>query len=653
MNPYSLRTMIRDPNVFIGRSAELHDIYTLLSSSQSCSIVGPRRIGKSSLLYHLVRPESYTPHLPNADTFVLAFMDLQELAGLGADDFFYTAVERLNRAGAGRLAADPERDGTMSAFRRMLARATDAGLRLVLCCDEFEMLSQNSRFNADFFAYLRGLCSNYNLALVTSSRASLYDLCHQGNLQTSQFWNIFVERALGLMPDDEAHTLVAGPFERAGAASELINDAVRFVLDLAGTHPLFIQIAGYHLFEALENAGGEALDVEAITLRFQEESHPHYAYAWSQLDEIEQSTLLGVLRGVELGESIQVEPALFHRLKRSAAINGSPESPRLISSGWRAFLGAQSHMNQATIRPPMVVTPPKLDDELTAKSQVRSVLVPPAHDHSFEPYQIGRYRVEALLGRGGQAAVFRGHDPMFKRDVAIKVLPAEFLNNPIHRARFEREAQTIASLEHLAIVPVYDFGEMDEQLYFVMRYMPHGSLVDQLKHGSLSLEDSARIISRMASALDEAHAHGIVHRDLKPGNILFDQYGNAFLSDFGIARLAQSSGTATYTGIVGTPAYMSPEQVTGEREVDGRSDVYALGVILFEMLAGRPPYDADTPSGLMLKHVNEPVPDVLAHNPDLPQGLKPVLAHALAKNPDHRYPTGGEFATVLAALIRE
>jgi uncharacterized protein len=189
MNPYSLRTMIRDPNAFMGRAAELHDIYTLLASSQSCSIVGPRRIGKSSLLYHLTHPSVYEGYLQQTEAFVIGFADLQELAGLGTEDFFYMAVERLQRAGQGRLQADPERDGTMSAFRRFLARATDAGMRLVLCCDEFEMLSQNPRFNADFFAYLRGLCSNYNLALVTSSRVSLYDLCHQGNLQTSQFWN--------------------------------------------------------------------------------------------------------------------------------------------------------------------------------------------------------------------------------------------------------------------------------------------------------------------------------------------------------------------------------------------------------------------------------------------------------------------------------
>lgn len=176
----------------------------------------------------------------------------------------------------------------------------------------------------------------------------------------------------------------------------------------------------------------------------------------------------------------------------------------------------------------------------------------------------GRYVIKNEIGRGGMATVYHAYDPLFERDVAIKVLPREFLHDPQFRTRFEREAKMIASLEHPAIVPVYDFGDDDGQPFIVMRYMSGGSLADRINQGIIPLQEVAATITRLAPALDAAHAKGIVHRDLKPGNILYDQYDNAFLSDFGIARLIQTT-PATLTGgaILGTPAYMSPEQVQG------------------------------------------------------------------------------------------
>ena len=172
--------------------------------------------------------------------------------------------------------------------------------------------------------------------------------------------------------------------------------------------------------------------------------------------------------------------------------------------------------------------------------------------------KIGRYEIERELGRGGMAVVLLARDPAMKRQVAVKVLPRQFTFDPQFRARFQREAEVIAALEHPAIVPIYDFGEYDDQPYIVMRYMPGGSLADRLKRGALPLAEAARIFTRLASALDEAHARGIIHRDLKPGNILFDQRGDPYISDFGIAKLAETSTTFTGSAIIGTPAYMSP-----------------------------------------------------------------------------------------------
>lgn len=250
------------------------------------------------------------------------------------------------------------------------------------------------------------------------------------------------------------------------------------------------------------------------------------------------------------------------------------------------------------------------------------------------------------------ATVYKAYDPRFEREVALKVLPREMLHEKQFRVRFEREAKTIAALEHPAIVPVYDVGEEDGQPYFVMRFMTGGSLQDVVARGPVALAECARIFARLAPALDDAHAKGIIHRDLKPGNILFDRAGEPYISDFGIAKIAQTQGTTVTGGaIIGTPAYMSPEQAQGE-QIDGRSDIYALGVILYEMLTGAQPYQATTPMAVVVKHITDPIPHILDANADLPAALEPVVEKAMAKNPDQRFSSAGEFSMALAAVTR-
>src|SRR5215212_7187617 len=248
----------------------------------------------------------------------------------------------------------------------------------------------------------------------------------------------------------------------------------------------------------------------------------------------------------------------------------------------------------------------------------------------MQPEKIGIYEVKSELGRGGMATVYRAYDP-----------------------RFEREAKIIAQLEHSAIVPVYDVGEADGQPYFVMRYMNGGSLSDRIKAGGLTIEEAIKILSAIAPALDEAHSKGIVHRDIKPSNILFDKRGNPYISDFGIAKLSQAqAGNVTGSAIIGTPAYMAPEQAQGE-DVDGRADIYALGIILFEMLTGKQPYEADTPMAVAIKHITDPVPHIRNTNPQLPEAIDAIIQKAMAKNRNERFATALEMTTALGDVARD
>src|SRR5215208_2412516 len=271
----------------------------------------------------------------------------------------------------------------------------------------------------------------------------------------------------------------------------------------------------------------------------------------------------------------------------------------------------------------------------------------------MSPVIVGRYKVKSELGLGGMATVYRAFDPISNREVAIKVLPPEMLHNLLTRARFKRELKLIASLEHPAIVPVYDVGgEDNHQPYFVMRYMSGGSLTEMIKKGRFSLRDAALVIERLAAALDHAHSRGVIHRDIKPDNVLFDTSNNPYLSDFGVAKFTETLVSATGREVIGTPAYISPEQALGEN-VDHRADVYGLGAMLYEMLTGERPFGKETVIGLALQHVNDPVPNILNLRPDLPGEVDVIIKTAMAKNRENRYDTALELAHELNKVAYE
>jgi len=250
------------------------------------------------------------------------------------------------------------------------------------------------------------------------------------------------------------------------------------------------------------------------------------------------------------------------------------------------------------------------------------------------------------------ATVYKAYQPSMDRYVAIKVLPAVLSRDPAFPKRFRREAKIVAKLEHKHILPVHDYGEQEGLTYLVMRYVEAGTLKDQLAAAQLDLPAIYRIIAQVGAALDYAHRLGVIHRDVKPSNVLIDSQGDAYLTDFGLARIVESSEQLTKTGVgVGTPAYMAPEQGQGLK-IDHRSDVYSLGVMLYEMVTGQVPYQAETPIAIVLKHITAPLPLPRQIVPDLPEEVERVILKALAKNPDDRFQTVREMVEALDLAVR-
>jgi len=265
---------------------------------------------------------------------------------------------------------------------------------------------------------------------------------------------------------------------------------------------------------------------------------------------------------------------------------------------------------------------------------------------------LGKYEIVGLIGQGGMATVYKAYQREIDRHVALKVLPPHPGQDPQYVERFRLEARTVARLQHPHILPLYDYGHQDDILYLVTAYVEGGSLGDRIRYGPMPLTDVDHVLRQVSSALDYAHKNGMIHRDIKPDNILLDKEGNVLLADFGIVKLAESDANLTATGgMIGTPAYMSPEQGQG-LPVSPATDVYSLGVVVFEMITGQQPYTADTGLQIVLKHITEPIPSIIEIRPDVPSAVDLVLQRALAKDSRDRYPTGGEFAVDFAKAVQ-
>jgi len=268
-----------------------------------------------------------------------------------------------------------------------------------------------------------------------------------------------------------------------------------------------------------------------------------------------------------------------------------------------------------------------------------------------------RYVIEEMLGQGGMSAVYKATDPNLKRVVAVKVIHSHLSTDSDFVKRFEEEAASVAQLRHPGIIQVHDFNRDDDTYYMVLEFVPGETIQDHLKR----LNDqgrklsSAKAIEYMASicdAVDYAHQRGMIHRDIKPANLMLNTLGQAILMDFGIAKIVGSQRHTATGAVVGTAMYMSPEQIRGEQP-DRRTDIYSLGVTLFEMVSGRPPFEADSAMTLMMMHMHDPVPNVKNLNPDVPDALVTVINKALAKDPNDRYQTAAQMAAALRNVLSQ
>ncbi|MCB8920543.1 MAG: protein kinase [Ardenticatenaceae bacterium] len=639
-NPFFNRHRITDPAYFFGREREIEALYSAIATRQCRSIVGERKMGKSSLLSHLADPATLQHHGFNPEQYVFVYIDLEGMANITYDEFWPEVLDRMEMAlpeqasNLRDMVADMalQSEVRFMQVRRLLRRVDRAGLTVVLMLDEFESLASNVAFNASFYGELRSLAGEIGVVYITASKRSLYDLTYQhADTLSSPFFNIFSEEPLGLLPHKEAVLLLGKLALRGQEPRPFTPTQIEEMIRLAGPHPFFLQLAGYYLY-AHENGQADDTVPDKVKRRFIAEAEDHFRYVWSQLTPLEQ-------------DALQHLPTISPEMKKgllARALLSEDEQERLrpFSTTFADFL----NRNQVSERP----------------ANGRSGTNTSTTDLSGTT--LGSYRVLTAVGRGGMAVVYKGYQPSLDRYVAIKVMSHNLAGDHIFIERFQREAASVAQLRHHNIVQMYDFDIHEDISYMVMEYIEGQTLKERLldlhqQQQRLSITETVQIISNIAAALDYAHAYNIVHRDIKPANIMLRREEKlaqltgvspfvAVLTDFGVARMLEGMQLTGTGATIGTPDYMSPEQARGDA-AGPTSDVYALGILLYEMLTGELPFTADTPIAVLLKHMQADPPSVLQKVPDLPTGLETVLMRSLTKTPHDRFPTAGQMAQAL------
>jgi tRNA A-37 threonylcarbamoyl transferase component Bud32 len=638
-NPYLSRGPVRSPEMFFGRQETLREIADFLRGNQSVSLVGPRKIGKTSLLFQLIRL-TVAQHLDIGANRLFCYLDCEGMGDDSPQDVLQQfAIELRSELQAHDRPEEPALEAACTSPSRLsfegAARALGKqGLSIVIILDEFERLSANGKLDVNFFNALRSMASRFPLAFITASATPLIELTFSGRSQeilSSPFFNIFAQIYLLGLAEDEARALLWIPSEKAGRPfpASLQDSLFQFV----GSHPFLIQVACFHAFDA--DAGAEEAERNAAR-----ELQSHFEYCWRNLDESQRSVLRAACAPQPGTAFSGSDRNCLRALEQKAILEQRGGTWTCPAGAWRRFVENQDAL-------PVSEMPTA---SIASGGRIR-----------YPSGNFGPYELLEPIGKGGMAEVYKARHTRLGRAAAIKILSPQLAADSDFRTRFEREARALASIKHPNIVQVFDFGDSDGLYYLVMEYIAGRDLGYRLGlNERLPMEHAWWIAVDVASALDFAHAQGIVHRDVKPSNVMLEpligeknagtskgQTQRAILTDFGIVKLLDEGTKATRAGMYGTADYMAPEQISLSGKVDGRADIYALGVMLYRMLTGKLPFAGSSPNMVLMAHLETPPPDARELAPDLPAQAALALQRAMAKDPGERFATAKEF---LAAM---
>jgi hypothetical protein len=502
-------------------------------------------------------------------------------------------------------------------LNQVVKRISRSGVKLVLLLDEFEQITNNSNIDRSFFSNLRALPTQYNLTFTISSQTPLHDLPYfDGSSLTPNFFNLFRPLDLGLFNPEEAKNLMIELSQRAGAPFS--ERTMKFILDAAGLHPFFLQVACRCVFERRRiKAQLDEADYQSLYQEICGELKGDFSYYWDTLKPAQQA----VLASLKTAQTDPDNEPYMEALAKQSLIVKKETVYSYVAATFKDFVRERPKVAQ----------------------------LPGSRDMERISWQLGSVHILEGIGAGNMATVYKAYQPSLDRHVAVKVL-SNWLGREGFLERFQQEARSVARLRHPNILTVHDFGQEGDLAYIVMDYVSGGTLKDLIGE-KVTLETALEIIIQIGSALHYAHQEGIIHRDVKPGNILMDQRDRPLLTDFGLAKVLKASVQLTESGIgMGTAAYVAPEQASG-KAVDARSDVYALGIVLYEMVTGRLPFEAENGITVLLKKLQEPPPPPRQFNPSLPIELEQVILKAIAPLPEDRYQSALEMIEALRSAI--
>lgn len=636
-NPFLDRVAIRDIDRFYGRQREVTRIFSRLGASrpQSVSIVGERRIGKSSLLNYIVHEDVRRRYLDDPDRYVFIKMDLQERRSISLSGFFREFILLLLQAAEYSNSLTPDFEGVRQAVMSLQKH----GRKIVILFDEFDIVTSNPQFGEEFFSFFRSMANNYDLAFITSSRRDLQDLCHGSQIADSPFFNIFSALNLGVFSRSEAEELISAPSARAGLPLAPHTEAI---LALSGFFPFFIQIACSVWFEHLTLDDGTDVHPAVVRGAFDEEVMPHFHYLWDHFSPEERDVLQAIRRGEKVPQSaIHV----VRRLQRSGYILPDDGQGSIFSVSFTDFLAEMDHRDHFRSGDTAPLTDPEAEP---------AGIPPGANGAAME--RIGIFTVVRPLGEGGMGMVYEARDQLLKRTVALKVISPRMMNDTAVRQRFLKEARAASALNHPNICTIHQIGRQGGMDFIVMEYVEGETLKSLIGEGPFPPETLVRIAIQIADALEHAHSRKMIHRDIKPANIMVTPDGRVKILDFGLAKWMNLDGLQQSTAsdlteqgaILGTVHYMSPEQLKGI-PVDHRTDIFSLGVILYEMAGGDYPFGDDNYISIMhaiLYRDPAPLPE------GVPALLGEIIRKALAKSPDERFETAAAMRRAMIACLR-